>query len=98
MKRPGASFDPDDVDPKQVLLLLPSQWQQALEEGRKLFDAEVEKGVVNDDNYPEFLESTTDQIVDKFNLAVGGEDNAIRVWNTVYSNLMTYAQVRYPGI
>ena len=97
MKPPGASSDPDSVDPKAALLTLPDLMAQADEEGRKEFDRLVAEGVVNDGNFPEFLENITADLVDKFGLQVGDEDNDIVTWNTVYSKLLTYASVRYPS-
>lgn len=96
MRRLDDSSDADDAAFQQALRALPSVEEQAQAEAKRLFDAHVASRHVDEQSVYATCEDVTDEVVDKFNLAVGGEDNAIAVWNKVYADLLEYVSTRYP--
>lgn len=94
MRLLDASSDADDAAFQKALQALPSVEEQVKAEAIRLFLERVAAGQT--DVYG-MCEAVTDEVVDKFNLAVGGEDNAIVTWNRVYADLLEYVSARYPA-
>lgn len=97
MRRLDDSSDADDAAFQAALRALPSVEEQVKAEAVRLFDERAATGSVDEQSVFATCEDITDEVVDKFNLAVGGEDNAIVAWNKVYADLLEYAYARYPA-
>lgn len=99
MKQPGALSDADGADDasfRRALAALPSVEEQAWTESKTLFGLQAITGNVNEENVCAIVEDVTDVVVDKFNLAVGSEDNAIAAWDAICADLLNYATASYP--
>ena len=91
-------MNPDEIDPKAALAgLSDARMAEAKQAVRAQFDQLVGQGLVNDDNYCAYAEQVVDEIVYDRGLQLGNEEVVIVAWNTVFADLLDYAQRRYPS-
>lgn len=91
-------MNPDDLDPQAALAgLSDANLSQAKQEARLQFDRLVAHGGVNEENYCEHAEQVVDDIVCESGLQLGNEDFVIVTWNTIFADLLAYAEVSIKG-
>lgn len=86
-----------DVDVRRYIDELPSVVDRATTEATKIFAEQVDKGLVNDENFPEMAEAAVDEVVNNLRLTSGDEVVDIDTFNTVLRNVLAYADQRWPG-